>query len=239
MEEGQAQPLSVRLLFRQVQPPFPPDPLNALMVYSPFIESVKELSSKGAIAPVCTGQPCDRLYETRRHRPEHTASVAVCSVTAPKPCRWAIAQAVMRSRPRAVLVCSTSRCRFAWLEKRGCDSPRLSQVGLPKRQSRVRRRSITASSWLFSFSRSFSHLAAVYPETMALLLTSLVRLLHHTDLLDRPGNGLVSPHHQASTTRSLGMIYSACPIFSRGIKCPPLALTPSDSLAPSNVFNGG
>ena len=71
------------------------------MVYSPFIESVKELSSKGAIAPVCTGQPCDRLYETRRRRPEHTASVAVCSVTAPKPCRWAIAQAVMRSRPRS------------------------------------------------------------------------------------------------------------------------------------------
>ncbi len=49
-------------------------------------------------------------------------------------------------------------------------------------------------SRLFSFSRSFSRLAWSIRRPPYCFFFSRVRLLRHTDLLDRLGNGLASPH---------------------------------------------
>ncbi len=134
--------------------------------------------------------------------------------------------AVMRSWPRAVLVCSTARCRGEKARSL-LRIPSVIPGGLPKRQSRVRRRP-TAARVGYSPSRDPS---AAWPKSIRrppyCCFFSRVRLLRHTDLLDRLGNGLASSHLDFDT-RSLGMICSASSFFPRGMECPPLVLTPPD-----------
>ena len=71
-------------------------------------------------------------------------------------------------------------------------------------------------------------------EAAVLLLSSAVRLLRHTDLLDRLGNGLAAPHLDFDLSQ-LGMICSASSLFPRGIECPSLAVTPPDYLSGSGA----
>ena len=75
--------------------------------------------------------------------------------------QWSCSHAVMQSWPRAVLVCSTTRCRNEQAREVGCASLGSSRCGLPKRQSRVRRRP-TAARVGYSPSRDFSRLANVF-----------------------------------------------------------------------------
>ena len=113
-----------------------------------------------------------------------------------------------------------------------------TRCSLPKCQSRVRRLPTTASVG-YSPSRNPS---AAWPRSIRrppyFFFHSGVRLLRHTDLLDRLGDGLASCHGDFNT-RSLGMICSACSFFPRGIECPLLVITPADSLAGSGALKRG
>ena len=145
--------------------------------------------------------------------------------------------AVMRS-------CSHGQERFLSAQLRVAAMNRLEKLaalplgqircGLPKRQSRVRRRP-TAARVGYSPSRDPS---AAWPKSIRrppyCFFFSRVRLLRHTDLLDRLGNGLTSPHLDFDT-RSLGMICSASSFFPRGIECPPLVVTLTESRSGSGA----
>ena len=66
-----------------------------------------------------------------------------------------------------------------------------------------------------------------------MLLPSVVRLLRHTDLLDRRGDGLTSSHIDFDTRdKGNGQFF----FFPRGMECPPLVLTLTESLSESDAL---
>ena len=111
--------------------------------------------------------------------------------------------AVMQSWPRAVLVCSTTRCRNEQAREVGCASLGSSRCGLPKRQSRVRRR-LTAARVGYSPSRDPS---AAWPDLSGEHRTA--SSFHEYFCFVTPiflttiGNGLASPHLDFDS-RSIG-----------------------------------
>ena len=111
---------------------------------------------------------------------------------------------------------------------------RSSRCGLPKRQSRVRRRPIIASvgsspsrdlSAAWASQSGGDRTASSFHEYVCSVTP--IFLIASMTVLPLPTS--------TSTSRSLGMICSASSFFPRGIECPPLVFTPPDSLSESGA----
>ncbi len=121
-----------------------------------------------------------------------------CSHAIMRSCSHAVMQscshAVMQSWPRAVLVRSTARSRNEQAREVGCASLGSSRCGLPKRQSRVRRRP-TAARVGYSPSRDFSRLANVFAGDHRTASSFHENVCSVTPIfLTAISNGLASPH---------------------------------------------
>ena len=109
------------------------------------------------------------------------------------------------------------------------------RCGLPKRQSRVRRRPTVARVG-YSPSRDFSRLANVFAGDHRTASSFHEYVCSVTPIfLTAIGNGLASPHLDFDS-RSLWMASS---FFPRGMECPPLVVTPPDYLSGSGAVEGG
>ena len=157
-------------------------------------------------------------------------------LAAPTPCMRTFTPVVMRSCGHGQEQLLSAQLRVAamkrlrsWLRfpsvipMRPPETPESSSASANSRFSR-----------LFSFSRSFSRLAWSIRRPPYCFFFSRVRLLRHTDLLDRLGNRLTSPHLDFDLSQ-LGDDLLGQFFFPSGMECPTLVLTRPDSLSGSGA----